>query len=145
MRQLFSDLHAVSWPDCSADDAHFGQSGRGGARAAHAGGGQASRKGPSHDSTAAASSWWEIFAFTAFATPLALGWEQLEDRRLLAGIEDPAVVVTPPPLALTAVGVPFIDPIFGMTLRHVSDSSDRGEIETQVDSLRQAFSCDNGW
>jgi hypothetical protein len=60
-----------------------------------------------------------------------------------AGLEDPNQVVTPAAVRLPPVGVPIIDPVFGTTLRRVSDQSDHDGFETQIYSQLQAFSADN--
>ena len=59
------------------------------------------------------------------------------------GLTDPAVVVRPADLPLPPVGVAFVDPVFGTTLRRVSDSSERGGFETQEYNQLQAFSADD--
>ena len=46
-------------------------------------------------------------------------------------------------MPLQPVGVPFVDPVFGTTLRRVSDTSDRGGFETHIYSQLQAFSADS--
>lgn len=62
-----------------------------------------------------------------------------------AGVTDPTLVLEPAALPLQPVGVPFVDPMFGTTLRRVSDSSDRGGFETQIYNQLQAFSFDNAY
>ncbi len=59
------------------------------------------------------------------------------------GINDPNAILPPAPLPLQPVGTPFIDPVFGTTLRRVSDLSEHGGFETQIYSQLQAFSSDN--
>ena len=61
----------------------------------------------------------------------------------IGGISDPGVVLNPAVLPLQEVGTPFIEPVFGTTLRRVSDLSARGGFETQSYSQLQAFSSDN--
>jgi hypothetical protein len=59
------------------------------------------------------------------------------------GISDPSAILNLAALAEQPVGVAFTDPVFGTTLRRVSDTSARGGFETQVYSQLQAFSSDN--
>ncbi len=68
---------------------------------------------------------------TATATPAGIG------------LTDPDMVVTPAPLPLQPVGTPFVDPVFGTTLRRVSNTSVSGGFETHIYSQLQAFSADN--
>jgi len=59
------------------------------------------------------------------------------------GITDPAVVVTVASLPRPAVGVAVTDPVFGTTIRRVSNRSESGGFETQTYSQLQAFSSDS--
>ncbi|MEE8391784.1 MAG: hypothetical protein V3S14_13450 [Anaerolineae bacterium] len=59
------------------------------------------------------------------------------------GITDPDLIVTPAALPLQPVGTPFVDPVFDITLRRVSNTSDSGGFETQIYNQLQAFSSDN--
>ncbi len=59
------------------------------------------------------------------------------------GITDPDLVVTPAALPLQPVGIPFVDPVFGTTLRRVSNTSEGGGFGTHIYSQLQAFSSDN--
>jgi hypothetical protein len=61
------------------------------------------------------------------------------------GITDPNRVVTPAALPLQPAGARFVDPVFGLTLRRVSDTSDSGGFETHEYSQLQAFSSDNAY
>ena len=61
------------------------------------------------------------------------------------GITDPDLVVTPASLPLQPVGIPFVDPVFGTTLRRVSNTSESGGFETHIYSQLQAFSSDNAY
>ncbi len=61
------------------------------------------------------------------------------------GISDPSLILAPPPLSIQPVGVPFMDPVFGVSLRRVSDTSERGGFETQIYNQLQAFSADNAY
>jgi hypothetical protein len=61
------------------------------------------------------------------------------------GLTDPTLILQPASLPLPPVGVPFIDPVFGTTLRRVSDTSQQGGFETQIYNQLQAFSADNGF
>jgi len=61
------------------------------------------------------------------------------------GITDPALVFTPAALPLQLVGTPFVDPVFGTTLRRVSNTSDNGGFETHIYSQLQAFSSDDAY
>lgn len=82
-------------------------------------------------------------AHSRHAVRWLLGIEKLEDRALMAGLEDPQAVVQPVSIPLQPVGVPFVDSTFGTALRRVSNTSDFGSYETQVYSQLQAFSADN--
>jgi len=62
-----------------------------------------------------------------------------------SGITNPNLIVTPAALPLQPVGTPFVDPVFGTTLRRVSNISDGGGFETQEYSQLQAFSSDNAY
>lgn len=59
------------------------------------------------------------------------------------GIRDASAILQPADLPLPEVGVPFVDPVFGTTMRRVSDTSDRGGWESQIYNQLQAFSADN--
>lgn len=59
------------------------------------------------------------------------------------GVTDPEAVITPAPIALQPVGVPFVDPAFGTTMIRLTDASERGEYAAHVYSQLQAFSYDN--
>ena len=72
-----------------------------------------------------------------------LGVERLENRVLMAGLENPDTIVTPANISLPAVGVPFVDTNFGTTIRRVSDSSEHGGMESHIYSQLQAFSTDS--
>jgi hypothetical protein len=61
------------------------------------------------------------------------------------GITDPDLVVTPAALPLQPVGITFEDPVFGTTLRRVSNTSESGGFETHIYSQLQAFSSDNAY
>jgi len=61
------------------------------------------------------------------------------------GITDPALVVTPAALPRQPVGTPFVDPVFGTTLRRVSNTSENGGFETHIYSQLQAFSSDDAY
>jgi hypothetical protein len=61
------------------------------------------------------------------------------------GITDPDLVVIPAALPLQPVGNPFVDPVFGTTLRRVSNTSEGGGFETHIYSQLQAFSSDNAY
>ena len=61
------------------------------------------------------------------------------------GLTDPDMIVTPAPLPLQPVGTPFVDPVFGTTLRRVSNTSASGGFETHIYSQLQAFSADNAY
>ena len=76
-------------------------------------------------------------------TRALLRLEQLEQRTLLSGIADPTLVVPASALTLPAVGVPFVEPDFGVTMTRVADASEHGMFETHVYSQLQAFSSDN--
>jgi hypothetical protein len=60
-------------------------------------------------------------------------------------LTDPSIAAPIPPLDRPAAGVPFTDPVFGSTIRRVSDRSetDPGGFEVQTYSQLQAFSADN--
>ena len=59
------------------------------------------------------------------------------------GLTDPAVVVTPVPLALPPVGQWFSDPAFGTLLRHIGGGMDNSDFTTHIYSQLQAFSVGN--
>lgn len=61
------------------------------------------------------------------------------------GISDPAVVVTVAPLPRPAVGVTVTDPVFGTTLRRISNTSQGSGFETHTYSQLQAFSSDSAY
>ncbi len=61
----------------------------------------------------------------------------------LAGVTDPDVVLPVALLTEQPVGVPFLEPVFGTSLRRITDEQDRGGFGTQVYSQLQAFSPDN--
>lgn len=61
------------------------------------------------------------------------------------GISDPDVILTPAALPLQPVGTPFVDPVFGTTLRRVSATGDNGGFATHIYSQLQAFSADNAY
>ena len=52
-------------------------------------------------------------------------------------------VQQPTVIPLQAVGVPFVDPVFGYTVRRVSDASERGDFESHIYNQLQAFSVGN--
>jgi len=60
-----------------------------------------------------------------------------------SGIADSTVVLSPTSLPLEPVGKPFVDVVFGTTLKRVSDTSSYGGFETQIYNQLQAFSSDN--
>ena len=60
-----------------------------------------------------------------------------------AGITDPAVVVTPAAFPRPSVGAAVADPVFGTTVRRVSNTSEGNGWETQTYSQLQAFSSDS--
>lgn len=78
---------------------------------------------------------------TVTATPTATAWAPPGG----IGISDPSLILTPAQLPLQPVGVPFVDPTFGATLRRVSGTSESGGFETQIYSQLQAFSADNAY
>lgn len=80
-----------------------------------------------------------------FKTVLANGNPDAPIGIAASGITDPNLVLTPAPLSLQPVGTPFVDPVFGTTLRRVSNTSDSGGFETQEYSQLQAFSSDNAY
>jgi hypothetical protein len=59
------------------------------------------------------------------------------------GIDDPTLIVEPLPLPLQPAGVTFIEPVFGTSMRRISDTSDSGGFETQIYNQLQPFSSDN--
>ncbi|MCL4835173.1 MAG: hypothetical protein KJZ86_22225 [Caldilineaceae bacterium] len=61
------------------------------------------------------------------------------------GITDPVVVVTVAPLPRPAVGAAVTDPVFGTTLRRISNTSENGGFETHIYSQLQAFSSDSAY
>lgn len=67
------------------------------------------------------------------------------DQPAAAGISDPDLVLPPPALALQPAGRRFTDPVFGTTIRRVSNLSDSGGFETQIYSQLQAFSADGAY
>lgn len=62
-----------------------------------------------------------------------------------AAITDPNLVLPPPAMPLQAVGTRFTDPVFGSTMRRVSNLSNSGGFETQIYSQLQAFSADGAY
>lgn len=58
------------------------------------------------------------------------------------GITDPDLVVTPAPLTAPAVGGSVVDPVFGSTLRRLTDTGNSG-FGTHIYSQLQAFSADD--
>lgn len=64
---------------------------------------------------------------------------------MAAGVTDPNVTLYPAPLPLQEAGTSFVDPVFGATIRRVSNRSDAGGRETHVYSQLQAFSSDNAY
>jgi len=59
------------------------------------------------------------------------------------GITDPSLIVQPHSLSLQPVGAAFMDPVFGTSIRRVSDTSENGGFETQIYNQLQPFSSDN--
>ncbi|MFQ5857372.1 MAG: LamG-like jellyroll fold domain-containing protein [Anaerolineae bacterium] len=76
---------------------------------------------------------------TSTATPTPTGPTPTPN----VGLSDSDVVVTPAPLPLQPVGTPFTDPVFGTTLRRVSNAG--GSFGTHIYSQLQAFSSDNAY
>ncbi|MEW6219974.1 MAG: hypothetical protein AB1634_10620 [Thermodesulfobacteriota bacterium] len=75
---------------------------------------------------------------------LGLGLALLAARPALAtGVTDPTLVLPPQPMPLPAVGQPVVDPVFGSTLRRISNASQRRSFEVHTYSQLQAFSADN--
>ncbi|MBI2839770.1 MAG: IPT/TIG domain-containing protein [Acidobacteria bacterium] len=64
------------------------------------------------------------------------------DQPAAGGISDPDLVLPAPGLALQPTGRRFTDPVFGTTIRRVSNLSDSSGFETQIYSQLQAFSAD---
>lgn len=58
------------------------------------------------------------------------------------GITDPDLVLTPAPLSVPAAGGSVTDPVFGTTLRRLTDTGSSG-FGTHIYSQLQAFSADN--
>jgi len=59
------------------------------------------------------------------------------------GVTDPNLVLTPAALARPAYNSPVMEPIFGTTIRRVTDEYANGGFGTQIYSQLQAFSPDN--
>ena len=59
------------------------------------------------------------------------------------GITDPSLIVQPGFLPLQSVGTTFMDPVFGTSIRRISDTSENGGFETQIYNQLQPFSSDN--
>ncbi len=60
----------------------------------------------------------------------------------ITGLTDPALVVTPAPLTAPVVNGSVTDPVFGSSMRRITDSGSNG-FATQIYSQLQAFSADN--
>lgn len=59
------------------------------------------------------------------------------------GITDPTLILGQPALSLQPLNEPFTDPVFGTTLRRITDRVARGGYGTHIYSQLQAFSADS--
>jgi hypothetical protein len=59
------------------------------------------------------------------------------------GVTDVSIVVAPRSLPLQPVGVPFVDPAFGSSLRRITDAATGDGFATHIYSQLQAFSSDD--
>jgi len=74
---------------------------------------------------------------------IAFSGSSANDLSWGAGVSDPNLVLSPAPLPLQPVGVPFVDPVFGSALLRISEANETGGFETQIYNQLQAFSSDN--
>ncbi|MEW6367520.1 MAG: IPT/TIG domain-containing protein [Acidobacteriota bacterium] len=86
-----------------------------------------------------------LLMLTLAVAMLATTARSEEQETSSGGISDPHLVLVPPARPLPPAGSAFVEPVFGTTLRRVSNLSDSGGFETQIYSQLQAFSSDGAY
>ncbi|MEM7119079.1 MAG: hypothetical protein AAF614_42065 [Chloroflexota bacterium] len=84
-----------------------------------------------------------ILALCWFFVFFLLIHELTQAQPTLSGIEDPTAVLPIQPLPFPALNTAVFDPVFGTSLRRVTDRRQNGDFGTQTYSQLQAISPDN--